>query len=134
MAYMSQIRGRHHNHHHEYIVYVQVSQRKLSTDFVRKLSAISVASDVSCISGRFVIIGIIMVIISVIIITIIMIMIITIIIIVITITIIMKLLHLGQARLTPGAHRPHEPHSRSNPGSGVSQGRTRRHCCDSWPP
>ena len=31
---------------------VQVSQRKLSTDFVRKLSAISVASDVSCISGR----------------------------------------------------------------------------------
>ena len=34
----------------------QVSQRKLSTDFVRKLSAISVASDVSCISGRFIII------------------------------------------------------------------------------
>ena len=32
----------------------QVSQRKLSTDFVRKLSAISVASDVSCISGRFI--------------------------------------------------------------------------------
>jgi hypothetical protein len=31
----------------------KVSQRKLSTDFVRKLSAISVASDVSCISGRF---------------------------------------------------------------------------------
>ena len=36
------------------IINAQVSQRKLSTDFVRKLSAISVASDVSCISGRFV--------------------------------------------------------------------------------
>ena len=31
------------------------TSRKLSTDFVRKLSAISVASDVSCISGRSVI-------------------------------------------------------------------------------
>jgi len=30
----------------------KVSQRKLSTDFVRKLSCISTASDVSCISAR----------------------------------------------------------------------------------
>ena len=54
----------------------QVSQRKLSTDFVRKLSAISVASDVSCISGRFIIIIILLIIIIIIIIIVIMIIII----------------------------------------------------------
>ena len=50
---------------------VQVSQRKLSTDFVRKLSAISVASDVSCISGRFVLFIVILIIVIVIIVIII---------------------------------------------------------------